>query len=191
MRHSWGPFAACKANVWFFFFLSDHTSLIHVFFSSHHALLFPLQRAAHSFQPQMKLEAVDKRSPGLIRVATVEEVETHRIKVLMVFMIFTWTDTVFIRLLAPSLFLLQVHYDGWSHVYDEWMDSDHPDIHPAGWCETTGHPLKVPPRDPKTHQPHGSCSPHCSHNCLCSEMSLNPTGGNVSPAMPHVMSCKW
>lgn len=40
-----------------------------------------LQRAAHSFQPQMKLEAVDKRSPGLIRVATVEEVDTHRIKV--------------------------------------------------------------------------------------------------------------
>uniref|UniRef100_A0A8P4JYB8 Lethal(3)malignant brain tumor-like protein 1 n=1 Tax=Dicentrarchus labrax TaxID=13489 RepID=A0A8P4JYB8_DICLA len=86
-------------------------------------------RAAHSFQPQMKLEAVDKRSPGLIRVATVEEVDTHRIK---------------------------VHYDGWSHVYDEWMDSDHPDIHPAGWCEATGHPLKVPPRDTKTQQPHGS-----------------------------------
>ncbi|XP_047187209.1 lethal(3)malignant brain tumor-like protein 1 isoform X2 [Scophthalmus maximus] len=88
-------------------------------------------RAAHSFQPQMKLEAVDKRSPGLIRVATVEEVETHRIK---------------------------VHYDGWSHVYDEWVDSDHPDIHPAGWCEATGHPLKVPPRDSKT-QPHGVREP--------------------------------
>lgn len=42
-----------------------------------------LQRAAHSFQPQMKLEAVDKRSPGLIRVATVEEVDTHRIKVIL------------------------------------------------------------------------------------------------------------
>uniref|UniRef100_A0A3Q3EUA9 L3MBTL histone methyl-lysine binding protein 1a n=1 Tax=Labrus bergylta TaxID=56723 RepID=A0A3Q3EUA9_9LABR len=80
-----------------------------------------LQRAAHSFHPQMKLEAVDKRSPGLIRVATVEEVDTHRVK---------------------------VHYDGWSHVYDEWMDSDHPDIHPAGWCEATGHPLKVPPKCP-------------------------------------------
>ncbi|XP_047467857.1 lethal(3)malignant brain tumor-like protein 1 isoform X2 [Mugil cephalus] len=88
-------------------------------------------RAAHSFQAQMKLEAVDKRSPGLIRVATVEEVETHRIK---------------------------VHYDGWSHVYDEWMDSDHPDIHPAGWCEATGHPLKVPPRDAKI-QPHGVREP--------------------------------
>lgn len=50
---------------------------------------------------------------------------------------------------------LQIHYDGWSHVYDEWMDSDHPDIHPAGWCEATGHPLKVPPRDNKTQQPQG------------------------------------
>ncbi|XP_014846505.1 PREDICTED: lethal(3)malignant brain tumor-like protein 1 isoform X5 [Poecilia mexicana] len=89
-------------------------------------------RPPHSFQPQMKLEAVDKRSPGLIRVATVEEVETHRIK---------------------------VHYDGWSHVYDEWMDSDHPDIHPAGWCEATGHPLKVPPRDAKSQQPHGVREP--------------------------------
>ncbi|XP_019112290.1 lethal(3)malignant brain tumor-like protein 1 [Larimichthys crocea] len=89
-------------------------------------------REPHSFQPQMKLEAVDKRSPGLIRVATVEEVDTHRIK---------------------------VHYDGWSHVYDEWMDSDHPDIHPAGWCEATGHPLKVAPRDTKTQQPHGVREP--------------------------------
>ncbi|KAM4609854.1 lethal(3)malignant brain tumor-like protein 1 [Polymixia lowei] len=89
-------------------------------------------RAAHGFQAQMKLEAVDKRSPGLIRVATVEEVQTHRIK---------------------------VHYDGWSHVYDEWMDSDHPDIHPVGWCDATCHPLKVPPRDSKTQQPHGPREP--------------------------------
>ncbi|CAJ1085566.1 lethal(3)malignant brain tumor-like protein 1 isoform X1 [Xyrichtys novacula] len=85
-------------------------------------------RAPHNFHPQMKLEAVDKRSPGLIRVATVEEVDTHRIK---------------------------VHYDGWSHVYDEWMDADHPDIHPANWCEATGHPLKEPPREAKIQQPHG------------------------------------
>ncbi|XP_061745318.1 lethal(3)malignant brain tumor-like protein 1 isoform X5 [Nerophis ophidion] len=84
-------------------------------------------RPAHHFLPHMKLEAVDKRSPGLIRVATVEEVETHRIK---------------------------IHYDGWSHVYDEWMDSDHPDIHPAGWCEATAHPLKAPPHHAKIHQTH-------------------------------------
>ncbi|KAL2103761.1 hypothetical protein ACEWY4_000629 [Coilia grayii] len=75
-------------------------------------------RAPHGFQALMKLEAVDKRSPALIRVATVQEVETHRIK---------------------------IHFDGWSHVYDEWVDSDNPDIHPAGWCEATGHALKAPP----------------------------------------------
>uniref|UniRef100_A0A671QGF0 Lethal(3)malignant brain tumor-like protein 1 n=1 Tax=Sinocyclocheilus anshuiensis TaxID=1608454 RepID=A0A671QGF0_9TELE len=75
-------------------------------------------RPSHSFQVQMKLEAVDKRCPGLIRVATVQEIDTYRIK---------------------------INFDGWSHLYDEWMDSDHLDIHPAGWCESTGHPLKPPP----------------------------------------------
>ncbi|XP_002666454.2 lethal(3)malignant brain tumor-like protein 1 isoform X1 [Danio rerio] len=83
-------------------------------------------RPAHSFQVQMKLEAVDKRCPGLIRVATVQEVDTYRIK---------------------------IHFDGWSHLYDEWMDSDHPDIHPAGWCESTGHPLKPPPCQPTVPKP--------------------------------------
>ncbi|XP_047016353.1 lethal(3)malignant brain tumor-like protein 1 isoform X1 [Ictalurus punctatus] len=78
-------------------------------------------RPPHGFQVNMKLEVVDKRSPALIRVASVQEVDTHRIK---------------------------IHFDGWSHVYDEWMDSDHPDIHPAGWCESTGHPLKPPPSTP-------------------------------------------
>lgn len=58
--------------------------------------------------------------------------------------------------MVMSWFLFQVHYDGWSNVYDEWVDSDHPDIHPAGWCDATGHPLKIPPRDTKTQQSHGS-----------------------------------
>ncbi|CAL8280143.1 unnamed protein product [Boreogadus saida] len=100
-------------------------------------------RGAHDFQVQMKLEAVDKRSPGLIRVATVEGVDTHRIKGLYPYCV-----------KVPRL-VHKVHYDGWSHVYDEWMDSDHPDIHPVGWCEATGHPLKVPPSDPKTQSSHG------------------------------------
>ncbi|XP_035378264.1 lethal(3)malignant brain tumor-like protein 1 isoform X2 [Electrophorus electricus] len=83
-------------------------------------------RPPHGFQVNTKLEAVDKRSPALIRVASVQEVDTHRIK---------------------------IHFDGWSHVYDEWADSDHPDIHPVGWCENTGHPLKPPPGPPSIQHP--------------------------------------
>lgn len=41
----------------------------------------PLQRPPHSFLVNMKLEAVDRRNPALIRVASVEDVEDHRIKV--------------------------------------------------------------------------------------------------------------
>ncbi|XP_008832926.1 lethal(3)malignant brain tumor-like protein 4 [Nannospalax galili] len=74
-------------------------------------------RAPHGFLPNMKLEAVDKRNPQLIRVATIIDVDDQRVK---------------------------VHFDGWDHKYDYWMDADSPDIHPIGWCDVTGHPLEVP-----------------------------------------------
>uniref|UniRef100_A0A8C0G146 Lethal(3)malignant brain tumor-like protein 1 n=1 Tax=Chelonoidis abingdonii TaxID=106734 RepID=A0A8C0G146_CHEAB len=85
----------------------------------------------HSFLVNMKLEAVDRRTPSLIRVASVEDVEDYRIK---------------------------VHFDGWSHVYDFWIDADHPDIHPVGWCLKTGHPLQPPlrPKEPAA-SAHGGC----------------------------------
>lgn len=87
-------------------------------------------RPPHSFLVNMKLEAVDRRNPALIRVASVEDVEDHRIK---------------------------LHFDGWSHAYDFWIDADHPDIHPAGWCSKTGHPLQPPlrPREPSSASPGG------------------------------------
>ncbi|XP_036899994.1 lethal(3)malignant brain tumor-like protein 1 [Sturnira hondurensis] len=90
-------------------------------------------RPPHSFLVNMKLEAVDRRNPALIRVASVEDVEDHRIK---------------------------LHFDGWSHAYDFWIDADHPDIHPAGWCSETGHPLQPPlrPREPSAASP-GGCPP--------------------------------
>ncbi|XP_041526514.1 lethal(3)malignant brain tumor-like protein 1 isoform X1 [Microtus oregoni] len=93
-------------------------------------------RPPHSFLVNMKLEAVDRRNPALIRVASVEDVEDHRIK---------------------------LHFDGWSHNYDFWIDADHPDIHPAGWCSKTGHPLEPPlrPRESSAASP-GSC-PTLSH----------------------------
>lgn len=43
-----------------------------------HAVL--LQRPLHGFQIGMKLEAVDKRNPMLIRVSTVVDTEDHRLK---------------------------------------------------------------------------------------------------------------
>ncbi|NXD14967.1 LMBL3 protein, partial [Nothocercus nigrocapillus] len=74
-------------------------------------------RPAHGFQVDMKLEAVDRRNPILIRVATIVDKDDHRIK---------------------------IHFDGWDHAYDFWVDVDNPDIHPVGWCAKTGHALQVP-----------------------------------------------
>ena len=65
----------------------------------------------------MKLEAVDKRNPVLIRVATIADVRSSQ---------------------------LQIHFDGWSDTYDYWVDDDCADIHPPGWCHRTGHPLTPP-----------------------------------------------
>ncbi|XP_069743098.1 lethal(3)malignant brain tumor-like protein 3 isoform X3 [Narcine bancroftii] len=74
-------------------------------------------RPAHGFLPNVKLEVVDKRNPMLIRVATVIDTDDHRI---------------------------MIHFDGWNHDYDYWIDADSVDIHPAGWCAKTGHPLQPP-----------------------------------------------
>ncbi|GFR17313.1 lethal(3)malignant brain tumor-like protein 4 [Trichonephila clavata] len=65
----------------------------------------------------MKLEAVDKRNPGLIRVATIADKTDHN---------------------------LLIHFDGWSSMYDYWVDDNSPDIHPIHWCAKTGHPLEPP-----------------------------------------------
>ncbi|XP_073686882.1 lethal(3)malignant brain tumor-like protein 4 isoform X2 [Garra rufa] len=71
----------------------------------------------HGFQTHMKLEAVDRRNPMLIRVATIADIEDYRVK---------------------------VHFDGWHEKFDFWVDSDLPDLHPVGWCSRTGHPLEPP-----------------------------------------------
>ncbi|XP_038669610.1 lethal(3)malignant brain tumor-like protein 4 [Scyliorhinus canicula] len=95
------------------------------------------QRPPHGFHLNMKLEAVDKRNPMLIRVATIVDTEDHRIK---------------------------IHLDGWSHDYDHWIDADSPDIHPAGWCAKTGHSLQIPlsPTDLAASPGQGGCpTPGC------------------------------
>uniref|UniRef100_A0A673YV74 L3MBTL histone methyl-lysine binding protein 4 n=1 Tax=Salmo trutta TaxID=8032 RepID=A0A673YV74_SALTR len=74
-------------------------------------------RAPHSFPVNMKLEAVDRRNPMLVRVATVADTEDYRVK---------------------------IRFDGWHEKFDFWVDSDLPDLHPVGWCARTGHPLEPP-----------------------------------------------
>ncbi|KAG5846683.1 hypothetical protein ANANG_G00117580 [Anguilla anguilla] len=77
-----------------------------------------LPAPARAFKSRhMKLEAVDRRNPMLVRVVTAVDTEDHRIK---------------------------IHFDGWTDEYDYWVDTDSPDIHPAGWCAKTGHPLQPP-----------------------------------------------
>lgn len=121
-------------------------------------------RPPHGFQFGMKLEAVDKRNPMLIRVATIADTEEHRLK---------------------------IHFDGWSSEYDYWVETDCPDIHPVGWCQKTGHPLEYPnaPCEVMTPPGQGCPTPGCNGvghirgprygthytqvSCPYSEMNLN------------------
>ncbi|XP_057664537.1 lethal(3)malignant brain tumor-like protein 4 [Diorhabda carinulata] len=75
------------------------------------------QRPACGFKRGMRLESVDRRVPQLIRVATVDDVKEHQIR---------------------------IHFDGWPDRYSYWVDDDSPDIHPMGWCQKTGHPIEPP-----------------------------------------------
>ncbi|CAH8465715.1 unnamed protein product [Dicrocoelium dendriticum] len=70
-------------------------------------------------QPGQRLEAVDKRCPQLIRVASIVSVE-------------------------PSGFVT-IGYDGWQDKYNVLLEASSPDLLPAGYCQATGHPLQPPP----------------------------------------------
>uniref|UniRef100_A0A8C9LC31 L3MBTL histone methyl-lysine binding protein 3 n=1 Tax=Pavo cristatus TaxID=9049 RepID=A0A8C9LC31_PAVCR len=48
------------------------------------------------------------------------------------------------KVVRKCLHFYHVHFDGWDSIYDYWTDVDSPDIHPAGWCTKTGHPLQPP-----------------------------------------------
>lgn len=70
----------------------------------------------------MKLESADLMDPRLICVATISRVVGR---------------------------LLKVHFDGWDDEYDQWLDSESPDIYPIGWCVLVGHKLEGPRVMPK------------------------------------------
>lgn len=78
-----------------------------------------VQPTLHGFKIGMKLEAVDRKNPDLICVATVTNV-------------------------IGNYFL--VHFDEWDDSYDYWCQDDCPYIHPVGWCAENGKKLN-PPND--------------------------------------------
>uniref|UniRef100_A0A8C7THZ6 L3MBTL histone methyl-lysine binding protein 4 n=1 Tax=Oncorhynchus mykiss TaxID=8022 RepID=A0A8C7THZ6_ONCMY len=74
-----------------------------------------------SFQVGMKLEAVDRKNPCLVCVASVADI----------------VDNHFL-----------VHFDNWDDTYDYWCDASSPHIHPVGWCQDHGRPLTAPQGHP-------------------------------------------
>ncbi|XP_028402346.1 lethal(3)malignant brain tumor-like protein 1 isoform X2 [Dendronephthya gigantea] len=82
-------------------------------------LFKPPSPTRHGFKENMKLEAIDRKNPDLICVATVTNVLGNR-------------------------FL--VHFDEWDDTYDYWCNDDCPYIHPVGWCNSQGRRL-TPPND--------------------------------------------
>lgn len=66
----------------------------------------------------MKIECADLMDPRLVCVATIAKTVGR---------------------------LLKIHFDGWEDEYDQWLDSQSPDMYPVGWCVLVGHKLEGPP----------------------------------------------
>ncbi|XP_076806425.1 lethal(3)malignant brain tumor-like protein 4 [Clavelina lepadiformis] len=94
----------------------------------------------HRFEIGMKLEVVDQRNCRLIRVATIADFDDFRV---------------------------QVHFDGWSDMYDFWIDADSRDLHPLQWCNETQHQLQGPVNSNET--PRGD-------QCRCPVPGCNGAG---------------
>uniref|UniRef100_A0A8C9PZR8 L3MBTL histone methyl-lysine binding protein 4 n=1 Tax=Spermophilus dauricus TaxID=99837 RepID=A0A8C9PZR8_SPEDA len=69
------------------------------------------------FQVGMKLEAVDRKNPSLVCVATIADIVDDR---------------------------LRVHFDNWDDSYDYWCDVNSPYVQPVGWCQENGRTLIAP-----------------------------------------------
>lgn len=74
-----------------------------------------------SLEKGMKLEAVDRKNPGLVCVASVADVIHDRFR---------------------------VHFDDWDDSYDYWCDSSSPYVRPVGWCQEQARPLTSPKGHP-------------------------------------------
>ena len=88
----------------------------------------------HEFKVGMKLEVVDPRNLIVTRVASIAEVDDYRIL---------------------------IHFDGWSDLYNIWVEIDNRNLHPTGWAAKYGEIL-LTPYDMKEVDDQDTCSvPNC------------------------------
>lgn len=76
--------------------------------------------ALNTFEIGQKLEAIDPQNSGLFCVCTIIDKCGYRIK---------------------------LHFDGYSSMYDFWLNADSVNIFPAGYCNKTGRQLEPPGHD--------------------------------------------
>lgn len=79
--------------------------------------LFCLEVPNHGFKEGMKIECADLMDPRLVCVATIVKIVGR---------------------------VVRVHFDGWEDEFDQWLDSEGPDMYPVGWCVMVGHKLEAP-----------------------------------------------
>ncbi|KAH8356054.1 hypothetical protein KR200_008884 [Drosophila serrata] len=82
-----------------------------------HLFLNPFPISPNCFERGMKLEAIDPENCSLFCVCSIAEVRGYRLK---------------------------LTFDGYSSMYDFWVNADSQDIFPPGWCEETGRVLQAP-----------------------------------------------
>lgn len=73
-----------------------------------------------AFEVGMKLEAIDRKHPALVCVATIAAIDLQR------------NDS------------LLIHFDGWSPHYDYWARPDSIDLRPINWCYRRNLVLNLP-----------------------------------------------
>ncbi|XP_016987378.1 uncharacterized protein LOC108050281 [Drosophila rhopaloa] len=82
-----------------------------------HLFLNPFPISPNCFERGMKLEAIDPENCSLFCVCSIAEVRGYRLK---------------------------LSFDGYSSMYDFWVNADSQDIFPPGWCDETARVLQAP-----------------------------------------------
>ncbi|CAG7819313.1 unnamed protein product [Allacma fusca] len=114
----------------------------------------PKSPPSNLFEVGMKLEAVDKKNPHLICVATVGDVKQDD-------------------------FRIHVQFDGWRGAFDYWTTYDSREIFPVGWCRLSGHPLQPPGQKGKTGAGNVATAPK-SKSLTQNPGTVDTTGNNHS-----------